>query len=204
VVLFAVLATLQLARVPASRQSAFILPAALTWSGYVLYHTETRMSSKGQRYQIKTYHNLATDRIHVETVEDGVLDVIVVGDAHKMLGMDMMHHTAQWGATEWGVDESMFNLPLLRSDLQTGRASYLGTDSFRGQDVYRVRCENGFVLLLDMHYLPVNVLRGAVGPGTGEPMYDTLRLLSPSKVSNSMWNMSVPPGFQMGALPAKP
>jgi hypothetical protein len=58
--------------------------------------------------------------------------------------------------------------------------------------------------LLDMHYMPVNVLRGAVGPGTGRPMYETLQLLSHSQVSDSMWNMSVPPGFQMGTLPTKP
>jgi hypothetical protein len=204
VVLLTLLTTLHFVRVSAPTQSAFILPAALTWSGYVLYHTETRLDSKGKRYRISTYHNLKTNRIHVETIEDGTLDVIAVGDAHEMLGMDMMHHVAQWGASGWSVDELMFDLPLLRSDLQDRRATYVGKDHFQGQDVYRIRCDNGLVLLLDMHYMPVNVLRGAVGPGTGVPMYDTLRLLPHSEVSDSMWDMSVPPGFQMGTLPAKP
>lgn len=204
VVLLTVLTTLHFVRVPAPTQSAFILPAALTWSGYVLYHTETRLDSKGQRYRINTYHDLKTNRIHVETIEDGTLDVIAVGDAHEMLGIDMMHHVAQWGANGWGVNDSMFDLPLLRSDLQTRRATYLGKDHFQGQDVYRIRCDNGLVLLLDMHYMPVNVLRGVAGPGTGRPMYETLQLLSHSQVSDSMWNMSVPPGFQMGTLPTKP
>jgi hypothetical protein len=204
VVLLTVLTTLHFVRVPAPSQSAFILPATLTWSSYVLYHTETRLNNKGQRYHINTYHDLKTNRIHVETVEDGILDIVVVGDTHAMLGKDMMHHVAQWGATAWSVDESMFDLSRLRSDLQTKRAVYLGKDHFQSQDVYRIRCDNGLVLLLDMHFMPVNTLRGAAGPGTGEPMYDTLRLLSHSEVSDSMWDMSVPAGFQMGTLPAAP
>jgi hypothetical protein len=201
VVLFAVLTTLQFARVPVSRQSAFILPAALTWSSYVLYHTETRTNSKGERYQVKTYHDLATNRIHIEEIEDGTLHVVMVGDPHEMLAMDMMHHVAQWDTTHWSADESMFDLPRLRRDLQTKRAVYLGKDHFQGQDVYLVRCDNGLVLLLNMDYLPVNVLHGATSLGTGAPMYDTLQLLSHSGVSNSMWNMRVPPGFQMGTVP---
>jgi hypothetical protein len=201
VILFAVLTTLHFVSIPTSRQTAFILPATLTWSSYVLYHTETRTNNKGERYQIDTFHDLATDHIRIEMVEDSTVHIAVVGDHHHMLALDMMHHVAQWNATERSVDESMFDLPRLRSDLQTHQATYLGKDHFQGQDVYLVRCDNGLVLLLDMHYLPVNVLRGATAPGTGAPMYDRLRLLSHSEVSNSMWDMSVPPGFQMGTVP---
>ena len=201
IVLFAVLTTLHFARVPAVQQPAFILQSTLKWSSYVLYHTETKMNSKGERYQISTYHDLKTDRLHIETIERGTLRVVLVGDPHEMLAMDMMHHVAQWHVTEWNVDEPMFDLPHLRSDLQTNRAAYLGKNQFQGQDVYLIRCGNGLVLLLDMHYLPVNVLRNAIGPDTGVPMYDTLRLLSHSEVSDSMWNMTVPSGFQMGTVP---
>jgi hypothetical protein len=201
VILFAVLTTLHFVGIPTSRQTAFILPATLTWSGYVLYHTETRTNSKGHPYQVDTYHDLATDSMHIEMVEDSTVHIAVVSDNHHMLAMDMMHHIAQWGSTEQSVDESMFELPLLRRDLQTHQAVYLGKDHFQGQDVYLVRCDNGLVLLLDMHYRPVNVLRSATGPGTGVPVYDTLRLLSHSEVPNSMWDMHVPPGFQMGTVP---
>ncbi len=201
VVLFAVLATFQFARVPTAPQSALILPATLTWSGYVLYHTETRMSSKGKPYQIDTYHDLETHRIHIEEVEDDTLHVVMVEDQHKMLAMDMMHHMAQWNKPAWSANEAMFDLPRLRSDLQAHRATYLGKDHFQGQDVYLVRCNNGLVLLLDMHYLPVNVLQSATSLSSGTPMYNTLRLFSHSEVSDAMWNMSVPPGFQMGTVP---
>ncbi len=180
---------------------AFALPANLTWSGYVLYHSETKIDANGRRYHINSYHDLGTDRVNVETTMPGSLDVIAVGSDHTMLGMDMMHHVAQWGAEAWGVDDSMFNLEELRSDMQAKRAIYLDHDRFRGQDVYRIRARNGLVLLLNMQYRPVNVLRGAVGPGTGEPMYDTLKLLLTSQVPSSMWDMSIPAGFQMGTLP---
>ncbi len=200
VILFAVLTTLHFVGTPTSRQTAFILPATLTWSSYVLYHTETRTNSKGERYQVDTYHDLATNHMRIEMIEDSTVHIAVVSDNHHMLAMDMMHHIAQWGSTEQSVDESMFDLPRLRSGLQTHQAVYLGKDHFEGQDVYLVRCNNGLVLLLDMHYRPVNVLRDATGPGTGVPLYNTLRLLSHSEVSNSMWDMRVPPGFQMGTV----
>src|SRR5258708_13751727 len=102
------------------------------------------------------------------------------------------------------VDESIFDLQRLRNDLQTERATYQGTDEFKGQKVYRILDENNLVLLLDMHYRPVNVLQKAHGPGTGEPIYDMLALLSPLALPASMWDMSVPQGFKMGTLPAKP
>jgi len=143
-----------------------------------------------------------------ETVDrperDGQVDVVVVSDNHEMLGMDMIHHVAQMGTDSWMVDDSLFDLSQLRHDIQTHNAVYLDTDSFKGQEVYRIRWKDGLVLLLDMQYRPVNVLRGAVGPGTGAPIYTTLKLMPSSQVSSSMWDMSVPHGFQMGQLPEKP
>lgn len=206
VLLFAVVASFQFVKISNNigPQQAFVLPATLTWTGYILYHTETRLGKKGERYQVNSYHNLNDGSLRVETMQDGTLDVVAVSDTHKTLGLDMMHHVAQWDANAWMVDESMFDLKELRKELQTHRAVYLDKDSFKGKDVYRIRCDNGLVLLLDMHYMPVNVLRGAVGPGTGEPIYDTLQLMPPSHVSASMWDMSVPPGFTMGTLPVKP
>ncbi len=130
------------------------------------------------------------------------LDVVVVSDNHKMLGLDMMHHVAQWHADAWGVDDSTFDLATLRGDLQARRAAYLGKGHFGAAEVYRIRCRNGEVLLLDMHYRPVNVLANA--PGTGTPMYDTVKLLPDSQVPGDMWDMNMPSDFHMGKLPAKP
>ncbi len=185
-------------------QTAFALPANLSWGFYVLYHSETKVSASGERYQVNVYHYLAADNMNVETVMDGKVDVMMVTDGNRALGLDMMHHIAQWGADQWGVDDSMFDLPQLRKDLQAGHAVYLGIDDFKGQKVYRIRWNDGLVLLLDMQYRPVNVLRGATGPGTGTPVYDTFQLLQPSKVPDSMWDMSVPSGFKMGTLPTLP
>ena len=198
----ALLATLHFGGGPATQ--AFTLPSNLSWNGYVLYHTETRIDAKGERYSVNTYHDMATGRMHVETVMPGSMDVVVVGDDRSMLGLDMMHHVAQWGADAWSVDETPFDLAQLRSDLNAQRAVYLDKDTFHGQPVYRVRTRNGLVLLLDMNYRPVNVLSGAVGPGTGEPMYETLVLMPSSHVSSSTWDMSVPEGFRMGVLPNRP
>lgn len=204
VMLLTVVATVRFARVPSSPQQAFLLPTTVTWAGFVLYHVETRLDKNGQHYQVNCYHDLRNNHVDVETVQIGMLDVVAVSDAHETLGLDMMHHVAQWGASDWMIDDSMFNLQTLQNDLSTQQDVYLGTDQFRGQEVYRIRVKNGLVMLLDMHYMPVNVLRGAVGPGTGEPVYDTFRLLQPAQVPNYMWNMSVPAGFKMGALPARP
>jgi len=188
---------------PAATQG-FALPATLTWDSYVLYHSETRLDNKGERYRVETYHDMSTGRMHVETTMPGSLDVVAIGTDHSMLGLDTMHHVAQWGADGWNVDDSAFDLAELRNDLHTQIASYLGKDFFHGQPVYRVRSRNGLVLLLSMDYKPVNVLRGAVDPGTGEPVYDTLLLMLSSQVAKSMWEMSVPTGYRMGKLPTKP
>lgn len=188
-------------------KTTFSLPENLTWDAYVIYHSETRIASDGEHYVVNTYDDLAVGNIHTETIMYTTLDVVAIEDTSMILGLDMMHHIAQWDAQAWEIDqseESMFNLSLLRRDLASNQDVYLGTDVFHGLDVYRVRCKNGLVLLLDTHYMPVNVLRGAVGPGTGEPIYTTVTLMHPAQVSNSMWNMSVPAGFQMGTLPARP
>ncbi len=187
-----------------SRVSAFELPANLSWSNYVLYHSETITGANGMVYHVESYHDLGSDRMHVETMADGKVDVVVVGDDHSMLGMDMMHHVAQWNADAWAVDDSVFNLAELRHELRTKSAVYLDKESFRGQEVYRIRCQNGMVMLLDMNYMPVNVLQGSSSSDMAKPMYDTLKLMPATEMPASMWDMGVPPGFQMGTLPSKP
>ena len=206
VVLVATFATVRFIKPPSSTQ-AFLLPATLSWSGYILYHSQTKIDAKGKRYRVASYDWLASGSINVETVQDGSVDVVLIEHGSNNLGMDEMHHVAQENVQGWGIDmsqESLFDMNEVRHELNTHQASYLDTDSFRGTTVYRIRCENGLVLLLDMHYRPVNILAGAVGPGTGEPIYDTVSLLPPTKVPASMWNMQVPPGFKMGVLPVQP
>ena len=184
----------------------FSLPQNLSWNGYVLYHSEIGMGSNRVPYHVYTYHNMGEGVIHVETMIDGSLDVVSMEDEKSgaTLGMDMIHHVAKWGADEWMVDDSVFDLAQLRHDLDTNSDIYLDKGTFKGQPVYEIRLKNGLVLLLDMHYQPVNVLQGMVRPGTGQPMYDSLKMMLPSQVSEDMWNMSVPPGFHMGKLPPKP
>ncbi|OLB64551.1 MAG: hypothetical protein AUH94_01930 [Ktedonobacter sp. 13_2_20CM_2_54_8] len=162
-----------------------------------------RIDAHGASYRVNTYYDPGSGRQHVETVMPGSMDVVAVGDGHSVLGMDMMHHVAQHNANVWSTDESMFNLAEIRSDLKANRAVFMGKDVFRGEPVYRILCSNGLVLLLDMQYKPVNVLRG-VGSGSGEPVYDAIVLMPPSHVSSQMWDMRVPPGFKMGELPGKP
>ena len=184
----------------------FSLPHNLSWSGYVLYYSKIETGSNGVAYHIYTYHNLGEGMVHVETMIDGSLDVVSMEDEKngETLSMDMIHHVAQWGADEWMVDDSVFDLAQLRHDLDTNSAIYLDKGTFKGQPVYAIRLKNGLVLLLDMHYRPVNVLQGMVGPGTGQPMYDSLKMIPSLQVPEDMWNMSVPPGFHMGKLPPKP
>jgi anti-sigma factor RsiW len=183
---------------------AFALPATLAWSSYVVYHSQMRIAGDGTPYQIDTYHDLGTGRLHVETVMDDMLDVVVIGDEHAMLGKDMMHHIAQWGATAWSVDDSAFDLAHLRQALQARSAVYLGIGRFHGQNVYRIRYHDGLVLLLDMQYKPVNLLRGADGSTPGESIYAVFKLMPVSQVPASMWDMHIPLGFHLGTLPQKP
>lgn len=204
VVLLALFSSLHFLGVIAPGAQAFALPANLSWSGYVVYHSQVEVDAKGMQYRVSSYHDLGTDRMHVETKMDGVLDVVAVGDASAMLGMDMIHHIAQWGADAWSMNDSPFDLTTLRSDLDTKRATYLDKSTFDGQDVYRIRYSDGLVLLLDMQYRPINLLHNVSGHSKGEPIYETFRLLSLSQVPAHMWDMSVPQGFRMGTLPAKP
>ena len=187
-----------------STANAFELPANLSWSNYVLYHSETRTGANGMVYHIESYHELGSNHMHVETMADGHVDVVVVGDDQSMLGMDMLHHVAQWKADAWAVDDSVFDLAELRHELQTKSAVYLDKENFRGQEVYRIRCKDGLVMLLDMNYMPVNVLQGSSSDDMARPMYDTLKLMPTSKMPASMWDMNIPPGFHMGTLPTKP
>jgi len=184
-------------------QSHFQLPANLSWNSYVLYHSQMMTASDGSQYHIQTYHNMATDQMNVETSKGNEVDVEVVSDTHQTLGMDTMHHVAQWDATKWMSDDSLFDLPQLRADLQSGKAIYLGTDTFQGKSVYRIRTAQGMILLLDHNYMPVNVLE-TNGKQAAQPMYEQVSWLAPTKVPNSMWQMDVPQGYKMGQLPTRP
>jgi hypothetical protein len=183
---------------------AFALPANLSWSRYVLYHTETMVGTHGVQYHINCYHDLGTGSMRVETTAGIDLDIVAIGNEQVLLGEDLIHHIAQWGADAWGVDDSLFNLAQLRADLQAHHAIYLGLDTFGGKEVYRIRWRHGLVLLLDTHYLPVNVLRNASGPGTGQPLYETLLMLPTTQVPATLWNARVPAGFRVGMLPTRP
>lgn len=205
-VLLTTLVGMHIISFPWNGNQAFHLPDNLTWNNYVLYHKQTLMGSEGKPYQVETYHDLSSNMMNVETKMDGSYDVVVVTDMekHKELGMDMMHHVAQWSPFNEHSDDALFDLAKLRADLKSGRAVYQGKDTFKGQPVYRVRYPDNSVLLLDMHYMPVNVLKDANQPGTGTPVYDQLQWLSPNQVPSDMWDMNVPPGFSMGTLPSKP
>src|SRR5260370_19014569 len=182
----------------------FALPAASSWNGYVLDYRETRVDANGVHSRIHCDHDLGTGRMRVETTTDRGLDIVVVGDEQRLLSEDLVHHIVQWGPNAWSVDDSMFNLAQLRSDLKANRAVYEGQDRFAGQEVYRIRWSHGLVLLLNKQYQPVNVLRDAHGPGTGVPIYEQLLLKPTSQVPNTLWEMSVPAGFQLGRLPEGP
>ncbi|HEY4384500.1 MAG TPA: hypothetical protein VGN34_08525, partial [Ktedonobacteraceae bacterium] len=173
-------------------QQSFQLPANLSWNNYVLYHSQVMTGSDGKQYQIQTYHNLATNQMNVTTKMGNQLQVEAVSDAHQTLGMDTMHHVAQWDADAWSSDDSLFDLAQLRSDLQTGKAVYLGKETFQGQEVYRIRTAQGDILLLDSHYMPVNVLE--VNQQADEPMYEQVSWLSPTRVPSSIWQMDIPQG----------
>ncbi len=184
---------------------AFELPANLSWNGYVLHYTQTRLDAHGQSYQVDVYQDLGTNQMHIESSMPGQFDVIVVATPTTMLGKDMMHHVVQIGSRVegWAVDGSLFMLTRLRQDLATHHAIYLGLGTFQGQQVYQMRASNGQVLLLNLHYLPVGVVRGVSGPGNGIPVYESYQLMTSAQVSDSMWDTSIPSGFRMGRLPCK-
>jgi hypothetical protein len=133
----------------------------------------------------------------------GTFDVVVVTDQQKMLGKDMMHHIAQEGQSvaNWAIDGSVFELRQLRQDLTARHTVYLGKSTFANQEVYQLRASNGQILLLNMRYLPVNVL--STSSNTSTPLYATCELMPTAQVSDSMWDMQVPSNFRMGQLPTK-
>jgi hypothetical protein len=190
---------------PENNTSTFQLPANLSWSGYVLHYTQTRTDTQGKNYQIEVYQDLGTHQMHIESTMPDQFDVVVVTDASTVLGKDMMHHVAQMGSgvESWAVDGSLFDLAHLRQDLATQRATYLGKGRFQGQEVYQVQINNNQVLLLNMRYLPVAVLRDFTGSGTGISLYNTYELTPSAQVSETMWDMQIPPNFHMGELPSR-
>jgi hypothetical protein len=187
-------------------QQAFVLPENLSWSTGVIYQVQTWTAKNGKQYETKTYYNPSAHMVNAETTSSDGMDVLVVEDkqANQALGMDMTRRVAQWNAQAWSTDESMFNLNQVRSDLLSGKAVYLGKGTFQGQQVYEIRCPNNQILLLNMHYMPVNVLQASANSSTGQPVYNTVEWLQSSQVPESMWNMSVPQNFKMGTLPSKP
>lgn len=189
----------------ANNGQAFAIPKSLSWNGYILHYTQTKTDGQGQSYEVEVYQDLGTNQMHIESTMDGQFDVVVVTDAQSMVGEDMMHRVAQIGdgVAPWSVDGSMFDLAELRQDIATHKMNYLGIGTFQGQNVYMVRASDNEVLLLDMHYFPVNVLQNYNGPGSGLSLYKTFSLVPSAQVSDSMWDMTVPSGFQMGQLPAK-
>src|SRR5258708_18757564 len=62
----------------------FQLPSNLSWSGYVLYHTQTMTGDDGMIYQVDSYHDLGTGRKDVETMAAGQLNVAAGAHHHTM------------------------------------------------------------------------------------------------------------------------
>ncbi|HEY3993054.1 MAG TPA: hypothetical protein VGM01_09275 [Ktedonobacteraceae bacterium] len=189
---------------PASTQ-AFTLPANLSWSGYVLHYTQTKIDARGKPYEVEVYQDLGTNQMHIESMMQGTFDVVVVTDQANMLGKDMMHHVAQEGngVANWAIDGSAFDLAQLRQDLADQRATYLGQSTFANQQVYQIRTSNNQILLLNTHYFPVNVLSTSSQTSTNAPVYSACVLMHSAQVSDSMWDMQVPANFRMGKLPTK-
>jgi hypothetical protein len=186
---------------PSSSAKAFQVPAS-AWNG-VLYHTQTVVDSDGAQYHVTTYHDMATDKMNVETTMSGKLDVMAVSNGkNTVVGMDMMHDVTQTNANSWLTDDSLFDVKKLNADLQAGRAKYLGKSQFAGQEVYEVRDDNGDIILLNMQYKPVNVLQPTNGSSTGKPMYDKVQILSSAPAGT--WDTTPPTNFKTGQLPAKP
>jgi hypothetical protein len=201
ILIVAMVGLLHFVIMPSSSAEAFQVPAS-AWNG-VLYHTQTVVDSNGTQYHVTTYHDMATDKMNVETTINGKLDVMAVSNGkNTVVGMDMMHNVMQTNASAWLTDDSMFDVKKLNADLQAGRAKYLGKSQFDGQEVYEVRDDNGDIILLNMQYKPVNILQPTNGSGIGKPMYDTLQILSSAPAGT--WDTTPPANFKTGQLPAKP
>jgi hypothetical protein len=185
---------------PPSTAGAFQVPAN-AWNG-VLYHTQTVVSSTGDQYHVTTYHDMTTDDMNVETTMGNELDVMVVSNGQKTVGMDMKHDVTQANASAWLSDDSMFDVKALNADLKAHPNHYLGEGQFNGQTVYRILDDNGDIILLDMQFKPVNVLQNTHGTSAGTPMYDKMQLLN--QAPPGTWDINPPTGFKVGELPAKP
>ena len=87
-----------------SRANAFELPANLSWSNYVLYHSETRTGANGMVYHVESYHDLGTNNMHVETMADEQVDVVVVVGVHPSDSnhrqVEPQQHRKIWKRTE--------------------------------------------------------------------------------------------------------
>src|SRR5258708_22421156 len=67
---------------PGVHQS-FQLPPNLSWSGYVLYQSDTRVDANAMAYRVDSYSALCADRMHPSaTLAHGTLDVVAVLDHH--------------------------------------------------------------------------------------------------------------------------
>ncbi len=180
--------------------TAFALPANLSWNNYVLFYKQTVTGPQGEQYQVTNYHNMSDDSIRTEMASKNKVAVVIVKDTQKSLVLDMTHRVAQWNIHTWDVDDSMFDLATLRKDLQSGRAQYLGKETFDGQAVYRIRNAQGDILLLNMQFVPVNALVKGQETATSKPMFDQLQWLQPNQVADSTWNMKVPTNFKLGKV----
>lgn len=173
---------------------SFSVPGSVTWSGNVMYYTQTATEKDGTTYQVTGYYNLDKNVLNVRYTIPGKMDVMIVSNQQGNIAIDNMHQ--QWQSnvdlpTEF--DGDLFNAQQVRQDLQSGKAKYNGTESFAGQSVYSITCPDSQILLLNTaSYTPVNVL-----DKSGKPEYDTVRFLSPSQVPASTWSMDPPSGYQV-------
>ena len=187
---------------PGSSQTTFILPTNVSWNNYVLNQEQTIKSTSGSNYHVICYHNMSDDSMNIEITGANQFDVVVVKDPQKALSLDMVNRVAQWGMPDWAqIDDSIFDASHLRADLASGRAVYLGTSLYQGQEVYRIRLANNKVMLLNMKYIPVNVLDNVDQNGNGQTVYQFLHWLPPSQVPDSMWDITIPGDFHIGTLP---
>ena len=69
--------------------------------------------------------------------------------------------------------------------------------------MYRIRCKDGLVMLLDMNYMPVNVLQGSSSSDMAKPMYDTLKLMPASACPRIDVEYERPTRFPHGHTPFK-
>src|SRR5260370_25338527 len=101
---------------PLTTSQTFVLPASLSWSGYVLYYSETKLGANGMRYRINCYHDLGTGRMHVETITGGGLDIVAVGNEEVRPCDDLRPHLSRWGVEAASDVEHTIYTDQLRTD----------------------------------------------------------------------------------------